>query len=81
MIQITTIKKWGNSYGIRLPKQYLEKMFIHEGDLISLTLTKNSIIVTKNTSSILDSLCKKINAKNRHSHVLDTPTPKGKEVW
>lgn len=34
------VKRWGNSYAIRLPKRELERMGIHEGDRVEVAIRK-----------------------------------------
>ena len=34
------VKKWGNSYAIRLPKSEADRLGIHEGDLVEVELRK-----------------------------------------
>ena len=34
------IKKWGNSYAIRLPKSEVERLGLHEGDAVQVDLKK-----------------------------------------
>ena len=37
---ITTIKKWGNSFGIRLTKRMLEEYGLKEGDEVKIKIEK-----------------------------------------
>lgn len=43
----TTIQKWGNSQGIRIPKAFLEALNMMENDLVELNRVDNNIIITK----------------------------------
>lgn len=36
------IRKWGNSYGILLPKEEIEKMSVKENEIVYVTLQKKS---------------------------------------
>jgi antitoxin component of MazEF toxin-antitoxin module len=36
----TTVSKWGNSLGIRIPKQLVMKLNISEGDQLDITIKK-----------------------------------------
>jgi len=51
----TTIVKWGNSHGVRLPKAFLRNIQITEDDPVDITLENEKIII------------KKINAKEHKS--------------
>jgi len=46
---ITTIQKWGNSQGIRLPKFILESAELRENDQVDVTVDNESIIIKKTT--------------------------------
>lgn len=43
----TQIVKWGNSQGIRLPKQVLESADIQENDMVEIKAEEACIIITK----------------------------------
>jgi len=43
----TTIVKWGNSQGIRLPKTFLKNIQISENDLVDVIFEKEQIIIKK----------------------------------
>ena len=46
---MTTIQKWGNSQGVRLPKTILDILFLQENDPVEITAENNSIIIKKAT--------------------------------
>ena len=43
----TTIVKWGNSQGIRIPKAFLQSIKIAENDPVDVTLENEKIIIKK----------------------------------
>ena len=43
----TTIVKWGNSHGIRLPKAFLQTIQISLNDHVDVTLENEKIIIRK----------------------------------
>jgi antitoxin MazE len=43
----TTIVKWGNSQGIRLPKAFLQNIHLMENDTVDVTLDNEKIIIKK----------------------------------
>ena len=43
----TTIVKWGNSRGIRLPKPFLESLNLKDNDEVSITTNDGAIIIKK----------------------------------
>lgn len=42
---IATIKKWGNSQGIRLPKDLLETVSLRENDQVEITIENECILI------------------------------------
>ena len=43
----TTVKPWGNSQGIRIPKDLLSLLGITVNDEVDLTIEKNRLIISK----------------------------------
>jgi len=43
----TTVVKWGNSHGIRLPKAFLKSINIAENDPVDVVLENEKIIIKK----------------------------------
>ena len=43
----TTIVKWGNSHGIRLPKAFLQSIKLKENDAVDVILENERIIIKK----------------------------------
>jgi len=48
----TKVKKWGNSFGVIIPKETMEVESIHEEETIKLILIKNSRKALKSTFGI-----------------------------
>ena len=46
---LTTIRKWGNSQGVRLPKALLDALFLQENDPVEVIAESESIIIRKAT--------------------------------
>jgi len=46
---VTTIQKWGNSQGIRLPKVILEMAELKENDQVKVTVDNDTIVIKKTT--------------------------------
>lgn len=44
---MTTISKWGNSQGIRLPKIFLESLNLHDNDTVEISTENDAIIIKK----------------------------------
>jgi len=78
----TRIQKWGNSLGVRLPKEILDEVRFREGSCVKITRKKKWILIESCTYELanLGSLVRKINAKNIHREA-GWGNSYGKEVW
>jgi antitoxin MazE len=85
----TTVVKWGNSHGIRLPKAFLKSINIMENDRVDVTLDNEKIIIKK-TEKIkrkrLEQRLYEFYGENFDKIVepqkeYDWGNPVGKEVW
>jgi antitoxin MazE len=81
-VMTTKIKKWGNSYGIRLPKSLLDKLKITEDTEIDL-VSKGKTIELKPKKEkkelTLEEMCNQITDENRHE-AIDWGLPVGREL-
>ena len=79
----TTIQKWGNSQGIRIPKAFLEALGMMENDIVELNRVNDNIVikkVNKEKELTLDDIFKDYDGKSV-AEEFDWGTPIGKEVW
>ncbi len=78
----TSIQKWGNSLGVRLPKQLAEKQSLKAGTKVLVTETKTgvSIEVVQHKTVSLTELVKKISPTNLHNE-MDWGDMVGNESW
>ncbi len=78
----TNIQKWGNSLGVRLPKQLAEKQSLKVGTKVLVTETKTgvSIEVIKQKPLSLAEMVKNISATNLHSET-EWGASVGNESW
>ena len=44
---ITTIQKWGNSQGVRLPKKILDNLQFEENEVVEITEFNGNILIQK----------------------------------
>lgn len=79
---IQKIDRWGNSLGIRLPKQLTTQLSLSEGSTVVVTLEKNALILRpqKRGNETLKQLLERITPDNLHDEV-DWEEPRGKEIW
>lgn len=67
---ITSVKKWGNSLGIRLPKSIADEVMINEGTILKISINDGAIQLTKIDSELqLEDLLALIDSENLHSEI------------
>ncbi len=73
------LAKWGNSLAVRLPKAFVDKLGVAEGEPIELDIAGDTVTVRKPTQT-LDQLLDQVTPDNLHG---ETPTGKavGREQW
>jgi antitoxin MazE len=83
----TTIQKWGNSLGVRIPKALAEEAGIADGDAVTVTENNGKITVERKQKkkltyipADLSKLLKGYNKKIRHPE-FDWGPPVGREIW
>lgn len=80
----TTIVKWGNSQGIRLPKPLLESANLSDNDTVEVIAKNNSLIIKKLEPKRAHKTLKERLAGFNGEYSFeewDTGRPVGKEVW
>lgn len=76
----TTISRWGNSLGVRLPKDALDRAHLHEGDTVSIELSQNGLLLRAAVALDIESLVSKITLENLHVE-MSTGSAVGNEIW
>jgi antitoxin MazE len=81
---VTRVQKWGNSQGLRLPKEILREVEISVGDLVEMS-THEGVIVIAPAKRIrgrqsLQELVSRI-PKNYRTEEAQWGDPAGNEVW
>ncbi len=74
ILMATKIRKWGNSYAVRISKEMLRKLDLRDGSVVEINLKPAHKKLT------LKELVDQITPQNRHPH-LDWGPPMGKEIW
>ena len=79
---ITTIQKWGNSQGVRIPKTILNNVKWSENEQITLTVDNGKIIMqkAKKERKNIKELFKDYNEEYEPVDV-DWGEPEGEEIW
>lgn len=77
----TTIQKWGNSQGIRIPKFLIEAVEWHENEQLVMTAENGSIVIKKAEprKNIIE-LFEDYEGEYKPSEI-DWGEPVGNEVW
>lgn len=77
----TKIQKWGNSLGVRLPKNITEQKALKEGTGVSIVLKNNQIVIEPVAEEMtLASLVSDISEQNVHTET-EWSDAQGNEVW
>ncbi len=79
---LTRLQKWGNSYGLRIPKAIIDELALGPDTHLEIRQEQGKIIITPIRASrvSLESLIEQITPENLHSEV-DWGAPTGREVW
>ena len=78
---ITTVKKWGNSLGLRIPKSFAQEALINDGATVNLKIVARQIIIKSiKKSTGLKEMLSQITQDNIHSEI-KTSYRRGKEIW
>jgi antitoxin MazE len=85
----TTVVKWGNSHGIRIPKAFLQNIHIKENDPVDVILENKRIISTKKNvkehkttrERLTEFYGADFDKKRKPQNELDWGSPAGKEIW
>jgi antitoxin MazE len=77
----TTVKKWGNSLAIRIPKNISKDTEVLEGSDVDIMVANGKIILSPSKKKYsLKELLKNISNKNIHSEI-STGNHVGGEIW
>jgi len=77
-----TVSKWGNSQGLRLPKDIVKKLDLAIGDVLEVTTENNKVIlepVKKKKKYSINELVKNIPYDYKPTEEFNSPM--GNEVW
>ena len=79
----TTIQKWGNSQGIRIPKMLLDSVNWSENEQIAIKVDNGKLIIEKTKDrkrKNIKELFKNYKG-NYEPEKIDWGEPKGEEIW
>lgn len=77
----TTVRNWGNSLGIRIPKVFSEEVGISQGSKVDITFKEGRLIIEplKEDEKSLEELLSAVTKNNLHGEV-ETDV-QGEELW
>jgi len=75
-----SIKKWGNSLALRIPKDIAQTLHIENNSTLELNIKDGALVVEPVNETLLESLVSRIDADNLHTEV-DTGKVVGNEEW
>jgi len=75
-----TVKKWGNSLGIRIPNLIVRELSLKDGSLVDINDRGKEIVIKPVQKNKLSEIVSNINEQNIHKEI-ETGGPVGKEVW
>ncbi len=75
----TAIKKWGNSFGIRIPLTYAKDLNLTSGCVVEMTKEHDKIIIAPKRER-LDELLSMVTDENMHEPI-ETGASLGSEQW
>lgn len=80
----TKIQKWGNSFGVRLPREIIRKRALRAGSKVEVKDDKDGIlihVVAEHTPKpTLSELLRAVKKENLHKETI-WDLPRGNEVW
>ena len=86
----TNIRRWGNSQGIRLPKEILSQMNLQENDTVGINICDGKMTVEKVNKPKYLNLTERLEAFYKRpideiyiesTQEVDVGDPKGNEIW
>ena len=89
-ISKTAVRRWGNSQGIRLSKEIINRMNLKEDDEVSISIDDGKMIIEKINKPKYLNLKERLEAFYNKpideiyvesTQEVDTGIPKGEEVW
>ena len=79
----TTIQKWGNSHGVRIPKILLDSINWSENEEVSINIEEDKLVIkkakTQNRKNIKE-LFKDYKGEYKPEEI-DWGEPEGEEIW
>lgn len=75
-----SIRKWGNSLAVRIPRSFAQDIQLTEGSQVDVRLVDGNLVLVPRTNLSLADLLSGVTKENLHAEV-DAGAPVGREVW
>jgi antitoxin MazE len=78
----TSVRRWGNSLAIRIPRAFANEILLEEGSAVDLQVKSGNLMIrpAPRNRAKLHSLLAQIRESNQHSET-DWGLRKGHEIW
>ena len=78
----TTVKRWGNSLALRIPRSVAAEAGVENGSTVDVRVEEGTMVVrpTSRVTYDLKALLRKVTRSNLHGGVA-TGRPRGREAW
>jgi antitoxin MazE len=82
LTRVKALQRWGNSIGVRIPKEIMGKAQMAEGDKVEFEVASPGVIVLRagRLKPTLNELTARLNPENQHAEIA-WGKPVGDEVW
>jgi len=74
-----SVKKWGNSLAVRVPKDIAKTLAIKNNTNLEIEIVDNALVLKPKKNSYLEELVSQINSSNLHREIETTRV--GNEEW
>jgi antitoxin MazE len=75
-----TVKKWGNSLAIRIPRDVVHSLDIVNDTIVEMSVKEGTLVIRPQKEDHLEALVEKITPENLHGEI-DTVEAVGNEEW
>jgi antitoxin MazE len=79
-IMTVSIKKWGTSWALRIPKDIAQTLHIEDNSTLELNIKDGALVIEPQKSTLLESLVSRLDADNIHTEI-DMGKVVGNEEW
>lgn len=81
-MKTTTIRKWGNSYAIRIPIEDMEKLNLKDGQAVTVSRVGRGLTITPSVArpQSLKEMLARVTPDSIHKEI-DWGKAVGKEIW